>query len=155
MLAVPAGQPAQAAEPVTRLPRRRPSLEVIINAAAPCPVPVKEQMIAWLGPIMVEYYGATELNGLTFCDSKDWLAHKGTVGRAVLGEVLILDDAENNCPADTPGTVRFRGATNFEYFNDLAKTAESRNIAGDVSTVGDVGYLDGAGISASPTGSPT
>jgi long-chain acyl-CoA synthetase len=60
------------------------SLEVIVYAAAPCPVPVKEQMITWLGPIILEYYGATEANGFTFCDSHDWLAHKGTVGQAVL-----------------------------------------------------------------------
>ena len=118
------------------------SLETIIHAAAPCPVSVKEQMIDWFGPILVEYYAATEGNGLTLCDSEDWLAHKGTVGRALLGEVLILDDEGEVCPVGTTGTVWFRGATNFEYFNDPAKTAESRNAAGDSSTVGDVGYLD-------------
>ncbi len=121
------------------------SLEVIVHAAAPCPVPVKEQMITWLGPIILEYYGATEANGFTFCDSHDWLAHKGTVGQAVLGEVLILDEQGNKCPPGTPGMVWFRGATNFEYFNDPAKTAESRNTAGDASVVGDVGYLDDSG----------
>jgi long-chain acyl-CoA synthetase len=121
------------------------SLEVIVHAAAPCPVPVKEQMISWLGPIILEYYGATEANGFTFCDSKDWLAHKGTVGRAVVGQVLILDEAGRECPAGTTGTVWFRGATNFEYFNDPVKTAESRAGAGDTSTVGDVGYLDDQG----------
>jgi long-chain acyl-CoA synthetase len=118
------------------------SLEVIIHAAAPCPVPVKEQMIDWFGPILLEYYAATEGNGFTFCDSEEWLAHRGTVGRAVLGEVLVLDDDGNRCPTGTAGTVWFSGATNFEYFNDPAKTAESRNAAGDASTVGDVGYLD-------------
>jgi len=118
------------------------SLEVIIHAAAPCPVPVKEQMITWFGPVLVEYYAATEANGFTYTDSEDWLAHRGTVGRAVLGEVLILDEDGQPCPTGTPGTVWFRGATNFEYFNDPAKTAESRNAAGDTSTVGDVGYLD-------------
>jgi long-chain acyl-CoA synthetase len=121
------------------------SLEVIIHAAAPCPVPVKEEMIAWFGPIILEYYAATEGNGLTFCDSEDWLAHKGTVGRALIGEVLILDEDGDPCPTGTPGTVWFRGATSFEYFNDPAKTAESRNAAGDASTVGDVGYLDEEG----------
>jgi long-chain acyl-CoA synthetase len=118
------------------------SLEAVIHAAAPCPVPVKEEMIAWFGPILLEYYAATEGNGFTFCDSPDWLAHKGTVGRSVVGEVLILDEAGQPCATGTPGTVWFRGATNFEYFNDPAKTAESRNAAGDTSTVGDVGYLD-------------
>ncbi|MGH9080012.1 MAG: AMP-binding protein [Acidimicrobiales bacterium] len=121
------------------------SLEVIIHAAAPCPVPVKEQMIEWLGPIIIEYYAATEGNGLTFCDSEDWLAHKGTVGRALLGELVILDDDGGPCETGTPGTVWFRGATSFQYFNDPAKTADSRTPDGKASTVGDVGYLDGEG----------
>jgi len=121
------------------------SLEAIIHAAAPCPVPVKEAMIEWWGPILLEYYAATEGNGFTYVDSADWLAHKGTVGRALVGEVLILDEAGDRCPTGTPGTVWFRGSTNFEYYNDPAKTAESRNAAGDASTVGDVGYLDDEG----------
>jgi long-chain acyl-CoA synthetase len=121
------------------------SLEVIIHAAAPCPVPVKEQMIDWFGPILVEYYAASEGNGCTYCDSKSWLAHKGTVGRAVLGQVLILDDDGQPCETGTPGTVWFSGATSFVYFNDPARTAESRSASGDASTVGDVGYLDDEG----------
>ena len=122
------------------------SLEVIIHAAAPCPVPVKEQMIEWFGPILIEYYGATEANGFTFCDSHEWLAHKGTVGKNTLGQALILDDNGQPCPTGTPGTVWFSGATNFEYFNDPVKTAESRDPTGNVSTVGDVGYLDEDGF---------
>ncbi len=123
------------------------SLECIIHAAAPCPVPVKEAMIEWVGPIIVEYYGATEANGFTFCDSNEWLAHKGTVGKPVLGELLILDDDMKPCPAGTSGTVWFRGATNFEYYNDPHKTADSRveEEAGVISTVGDVGYVDDDG----------
>src|SRR3954471_5109514 len=118
------------------------SLEKIVHAAAPCPVPVKQAMIEWLGPIIVEYYGATEANGFTFCDSEQWMAHKGTVGKCILGELLILDEDGNPCPTGTPGTVWFRGATSFTYFNDPQKTAESRNATGDASTVGDVGYVD-------------
>ncbi len=118
------------------------SLEVIVHAAAPCPIPVKEQMIEWFGPIILEYYAATEANGFTFVDSDEWMAHKGTVGRALGAEVLILDEENNPCPPGVSGTVWFRGATNFEYFNDPVKTAESRNATGDASTVGDVGYLD-------------
>lgn len=121
------------------------SLEVVIHAAAPCPVPVKEQMIEWFGPILGEYYGATEAIGFTFCTSPEWLAHKGTVGRAVLGEPVILDDAGQPCPTMTPGTVWFRGATNFTYYNAPEKTAESRDETGTMSTVGDVGYLDDEG----------
>jgi long-chain acyl-CoA synthetase len=122
------------------------SLEAIVHAAAPCPVPVKQQMIEWWGPIIREYYGATEANGFTFCDSEEWLAHPGTVGKAILGEVLILDDDGKPCPTGTSGTVWFKGATAFEYYNDPEKTAESRDPSGEASTVGDVGYLDDDGF---------
>jgi long-chain acyl-CoA synthetase len=121
------------------------SLEVIVHAAAPCPIPVKEQMIEWFGPIILEYYAATEGNGSTFVDSHEWMAHKGTVGRALGAEIVILDEDGNRCPTGVSGTVWFKGAPNFEYFNDPEKTAESRNAAGDSSTVGDVGYLDEEG----------
>ena len=122
------------------------SLEAVVHAAAPCPVPVKEQMIAWWGPILLEYYGATEAHGFTFCTSEEWLAHKGTVGRAVLGELHILDESGDPCPTGTPGTVWFAGATHFDYFNDPDKTSESRDATGTMSTVGDVGYLDPDGF---------
>jgi long-chain acyl-CoA synthetase len=122
------------------------SLEAVIHAAAPCPVPVKQQMIEWFGPVIIEYYGATEANGFTFCDSAEWLAHKGTVGKAVLGELVILDDDGKPCPVGTPGTVWFRGATNFEYFNAPEKTKDSRDETGTMSTVGDVGYVDDDGF---------
>ena len=57
------------------------SLEIAIHAAAPCPVQVKEQMIDWWGPIIHEYYGATEGLGFTACDIAEWLAHRGSVGQ--------------------------------------------------------------------------
>ena len=100
------------------------SLEAVIHAAAPCPVPVKERMIDWFGPILLEYYAATEGNGFTFCDSQDWLAHKGTVGRALLGRDPDPRRRRRAVPGREPGTVWFPGATNFEYFNDPARTAE-------------------------------
>jgi long-chain acyl-CoA synthetase len=121
------------------------SLEAAVHAAAPCPVQVKEQMIEWWGPIIWEYYGATEANGITLCDTEQWLAHRGTVGKPVLGEVVILDEDGKECPTGEPGTVWFRGATNFEYYNDPEKTAASRDAAGTTSTVGDVGYVDDDG----------
>jgi long-chain acyl-CoA synthetase len=122
------------------------SLETAVHAAAPCPVPVKEQMIAWWGPIIHEYYGATEGLGFTACDSAEWLAHKGTVGRVLLGELHVLDDAMQPCPAGTPGMLWFKTATPFEYFNDPEKTARARSADGTMSTVGDVGYLDDDGF---------
>jgi long-chain acyl-CoA synthetase len=118
------------------------SLEHIIHAAAPCPVPVKEAMIEWLGPIIIEYYGATEANGFTACSSEEWLSHPGTVGRPVLGELVILDDSGSICPTGVDGTVWFRGATNFEYLDDAAKTAAGRSADGTTSFVGDVGHVD-------------
>jgi len=123
------------------------SLECIVHAAAPCPVPVKQQMIDWFGPIVLEYYGATEANGYTHCTSEEWLAHPGTVGRCVYGELLILDDDGHECPTGTPGTVWFRGATNFEYYNAPEKT-QSTWLDGDraTSTVGDIGYVDDDGF---------
>jgi long-chain acyl-CoA synthetase len=121
------------------------SLEVVIHAAAPCPVPVKADMISWFGPILLEYYAATEGNGATFIDSQDWLAHPGSVGRGVLSKILILDDDGNECPVGTPGTVWFGGATDFEYFGDPEKTAATRRDDGKTSTVGDVGYMDADG----------
>ena len=121
------------------------SLECIVHAAAPCPVHVKQAMIDWLGPIITEYYGATEANGFTFCDSAQWLAHPGTVGKPILGELLILDEEGRECPVGSDGTIWFRGATAFEYFGDPAKTAESRTSDGLTSTVGDVGHVDEEG----------
>ncbi|HET9079290.1 MAG TPA: AMP-binding protein [Trebonia sp.] len=121
------------------------SLECIVHAAAPCPVHVKQGMIDWLGPIVTEYYAATEANGFTFCTTGEWLARPGTVGRPVLGELLVLDPEGSQCPAGTDGTVWFRGATAFEYFQDPVKTAESRSSDGAASTVGDIGHVDADG----------
>ncbi len=121
------------------------SLECIVHAAAPCPVPVKQAMIDWLGPVITEYYGATEANGFTFCDSAQWLAHPGTVGQAILGEVLILDEEGEQCPPGTDGTIWFRGATAFEYFEDADKTTAGLREGGITSTVGDVGHVDTEG----------
>jgi len=124
------------------------SLECIVHAAAPCPVHVKRAMIDWFGPIVTEYYGATEANGFTYCTAADWLDHPGTVGRTVLGELLILDGEGNECSTGTDGTIWFRGATAFQYFQDPGKTAESRSGDGDgtASTVGDVGHVDADGF---------
>jgi len=122
------------------------SLTIAIHAAAPCPVQVKEQMIEWWGPIIHEYYGATEGLGFTACNSEEWLAHRGTVGRVLLGKLHVLDENMNELPVGTPGTLWFETATQFEYFNDPEKTAEARSPDGRMSTVGDVGYVDEDGF---------
>ena len=122
------------------------SLEVAIHAAAPCPPQVKEQMIAWWGPIIHEYYGATEGLGFAACDSEQWLAHRGTVGKVLLGELHVLDEDMKPCPKQTPGALWFKTATPFEYFGDPERTAETRSADGSMSTVGDVGYVDDDGF---------
>ena len=91
--------------------RSRPdlsSLEVAVHAAAPCPVPVKQQMIEWWGPVQLEYYASTEAVGFSACDSAEWLAHPGTVGKVVLGELHILDESYRPVPPGTPGTLWFK-----------------------------------------------
>ena len=121
------------------------SLKCAIHAAAPCPIPVKEKMIEWWGPIVWEYYGGTEGNGLTMCNSAEWLAHKGTVGRAIVGKLKIVGDDGAEMPPGESGTVYFAEGRKFEYHNDPKKTAESRHPQG-WSTLGDVGYVDADGF---------
>jgi long-chain acyl-CoA synthetase len=122
------------------------SLKIAIHAAAPCPAIVKDQMIAWWGPIIHEYYGATEGLGFAACDSAEWLAHRGTVGRVLFGELSILDEQMQPVPKGQSGEVWFRSGAAFEYFNDSARTAESRSADGTMSTVGDMGYVDDDGF---------
>ncbi len=122
------------------------TLKVAIHAAAPCPVQVKEQMIAWWGPIIDEYYGATEGLGFTACNSAEWLAHKGTVGKVMMGDLHILDEQMQPSPKGVPGEIWFKTASPFVYFNDAERTALTRSQDGSMSTVGDVGYVDGDGF---------
>ncbi|URQ74051.1 acyl-CoA synthetase [SAR86 cluster bacterium] len=119
------------------------SHKVAIHAAAPCPVEVKEKMINWWGPIIHEYYAGTEFNGFVACNSEEWLAHKGTVGKSLLGPIHILDDDGNEVSKGEEGTIYFEGPTSqsFKYHNDPEKTKGSRSKQG-FSTLGDVGYLD-------------
>jgi len=121
------------------------SLETIIHAAAPCPVPIKEQMIEWWGPIIIEYYAATEGIGYTTCTSEEWLAHKGTVGRPTLGELHILDDDLNEAPPGVPGTIYFKPPRPLQYWRDEQKARDATTPDGTMSTVGDVGYVDEEG----------
>jgi long-chain acyl-CoA synthetase len=121
------------------------SLTCAVHAAAPCPIPVKRQMIEWWGPILWEYYGGTEGNGLTLVNSQDWLSHPGTVGKAVIGELKICDDETGDVmPIGHVGTVYFGNGPSFKYHNDPGKTASVTHSLG-WTTLGDVGYLDNEG----------
>jgi long-chain acyl-CoA synthetase len=123
------------------------SLRLAVHAAAPCPPDVKDAMIRWWGPILAEYYGATEQHGTTVITTPEWLAKKGSVGRAALGILHICDDDGNELPAGEAGAIYFeRDVAPFEYHNDPEKTAASRHPAHDNwCTVGDVGYVDDDG----------
>jgi long-chain acyl-CoA synthetase len=116
------------------------SMKWAIHAAAPCPVPIKHQMLEWWGECIWEYYAATEGGG-TIASPQDWLAHPGTVGsRWPISELLIVDDDGNEVPTGTPGTIYMKMAgTEFEYKGDKEKTEKDR-LRG-YFTVGDIGYL--------------
>ncbi|NUA26718.1 AMP-binding protein [Cupriavidus basilensis] len=123
------------------------SLRFAVHAAAPCPVAVKEQMIDWWGPIIWEYYAGTEGNGSTAVGSADWLTHKGTVGRASVGQLRICDDSGALLPPGEPGTIYFAEGRSFVYHNDPDKTAQSRHpVHAGWTTLGDVGYVDEEGF---------
>jgi long-chain acyl-CoA synthetase len=118
------------------------SLEWILHAAAPCPAQVKRQMIDWWGPIINEYYGATETGMVVFCNTEQWLDHPGTVGGLLPGvELKILDDDRNELPRGEVGEIfaYFAGFPDFVYQNN--DTEYEKNQMGQLFSVGDVGYL--------------
>jgi acyl-CoA synthetase (AMP-forming)/AMP-acid ligase II len=121
------------------------SHQLAIHAAAPCPIPVKKEMIEWWGPIIQEYYAGTEGNGFCTINSEDWLTHEGSVGQSLLGEIHIVGEDGEETETGDPGTIFFADGTEFEYYNDPEKTQESRNDKG-WSTLGDVGYVDDEGF---------
>ena len=122
------------------------SLKCAIHAAAPCPVPVKQAMIDWWGPVLLEYYAGSEGNGMTFATSADWLAHPGTVGRPIMGTLhIVAEDNETELGPRQEGVVFFESENVFEYHDDPEKTASSRNSRG-WSTLGDVGWVDEEGF---------
>lgn len=119
------------------------SLRLLVHGAAPCPILVKRAMIDWLGPILIEYYGATEGGNGIHVNSADWLKKPGTVGRmdASLGHA-ILDENMQEVPQGVAGRIFFKAPDvgRFSYFGDSEKTAEA--YADNRFTMGDVGYLD-------------
>jgi long-chain acyl-CoA synthetase len=120
------------------------SLRFVLHGAAPCPVEVKRGVIGLLGPVVHEYYAATEGGG-TFIDSHEWLAKPGTVGRPVEDDLIrIYDEDGRPVPTGQVGTVYIRASdAPFRYHKDEAKTRSAYR--GDYFTLGDHGYLDDDG----------
>jgi long-chain acyl-CoA synthetase len=118
------------------------SLRYVLHGAAPCPVHVKQQMMDYLGPVLFEYYAATEGGGGFFVDAEEWLTKPGTVGRAPEGaDNRILNDEGEAVPTGEVGTIYFKApAVRFVYYKDEAKTQGSYR--GDYFTLGDMGYFD-------------
>jgi long-chain acyl-CoA synthetase len=123
------------------------SMKWAIHAAAPCPVDVKKAMLAWWGPVIWEYYAATEGGG-TLASPENWMKYPGTVGNVwPVSELKITDDDGNPVATGTPGTVwmKMTSGADFEYKGDKAKTDDSHDAEG-FFTVGDVGYLNEDGF---------
>jgi acyl-CoA synthetase (AMP-forming)/AMP-acid ligase II len=124
------------------------SHRVAIHAAAPCPPLVKRAMIEWWGPILIEYYGGTELNGLTVIGSDDWLRHEGSVGRPVMGSLHVCDEEGRELPPGEDGLVYFElPRMPFRYHHDDAKTKSAQHPEhANWSALGDVGHVDEEGF---------
>lgn len=120
------------------------SLKSVFHAGAPCAVPLKQAAIAWLGPIIGEFYSGTEGVGLTVATCADWLARPGTVGRAVQGEIRICGGDGEELPVGAEGLVRFANPNPFSYHNDPERTAAAFNQHG-WPTLGDIGRVDADG----------
>ncbi len=121
------------------------SVLAIIHGAAPCPVPVKQAIIEWFGPVVHEYYSATEGYG-TGVDSPTWLTKPGTVGRADPDHLYVGDEEGTRQPAGQEGLVWIKaaGTARFEYFGDETKTGSAYR--GDFFTLGDIGRVDDDGF---------
>ncbi|PIK73867.1 acyl-CoA synthetase, partial [Methylobacterium frigidaeris] len=121
------------------------SLRVVYHAAAPCPRDVKAAMIAWWGPILLEYYASSEANGVTLSTSQEWQRFPGTVGRSLTGPIVIADEAGNELPRGEIGAVYFDSGVQFEYRNDPEKTAAAYLRPG-CATFGDIGHVNDEGF---------
>jgi len=122
------------------------SLKFIIHAAAPVSPAVKQQMIEWWGPVINEYYGATETGMVVFCDAKEWLAHPGTVGKPVPeADVRVIDADGHSLPTGEIGEVvaRVKAIADFTYHGDDQKRRDAEKVG--LIAPGDIGYFDADG----------
>lgn len=119
------------------------SLHAVVHSAAPCPRPVKEEMMAWWGPVIWETYGGME-GAATIAKPHRWLEKPGTVGRAVRGVRLsVLDDDGNELPPGEVGHVYMDNGVGFRYHDDAEQTEQAHR--GTRFGLGDMGHLDDDG----------
>lgn len=116
-----------------------------LHAAAPCPVPIKQAMIEWWGPIVNEYYAGSESIGMTMIHAPNWLTHPGSVGRAIHGKVHVCGPDGSELGPGEDGLIYFENDILPSYHNDDAKTEEAMNVRGWM-TLGDIGHLDEDGF---------
>jgi acyl-CoA synthetase (AMP-forming)/AMP-acid ligase II len=119
------------------------SLKIAIHAAAPCPVDVKQAMLDWWGPVIYEYYSATEGAGFCAISPQEWLVRPGSVGKSILGEIRVLGDDDSVLPPGEIGRIYFANGPTFQYHNDAEKTASVTGEHG--ATFGDIGRIDDEG----------
>ena len=116
-----------------------------LHAAAPCPVPIKREMIEWWGPIINEYYAGSEGVGMTLIKAEDWLTHPGSVGKAIHGTLHVCDAEGEEVPAGQDGLLYFENDLIPTYHNDPEKTREAMHPKGWM-TLGDIGHVDEDGF---------
>lgn len=128
-----------------RLGRNLESLETVFHMAAPCPRWLKVAWIDWLGAdSILELYAGTELQAMTVISGREWLAHPGSVGRVVLGEMEVRDgDGRQLSPGETGEIWMRRSADEPAPYRYVG--ASPRAATGNWESLGDNGYFDGDG----------
>jgi bile acid-coenzyme A ligase len=121
------------------------SIRKFWHLGAPCPPAIKRAWIDLLGPEKVcELYGGTELQSITVISGDIWLTHPGSVGIVVAGEMKVLDDDGNECPAGVVGEIYMRpGPGAPPTYRYVGVTAKSRD---GWDSLGDLGHFDADGF---------
>lgn len=121
------------------------SLKTVLHMASHMPIWLKEKWIEWLGPERIlELYGGTEALGITVISGTEWMTHKGSVGKAIAGEIRVLDDDGNECKPGEHGNVCFAtpggDEASYHYIG-----AQAVLIKSGWETLGDMGWKDEEG----------
>jgi len=131
-------------DPAIRTKYNLSSHKRALHAAAPCPVPIKQEMIEWWGPIVNEYYAGSEGIGMTMIGAADWLEHPGTVGKVIYGQLHVCGPDGDEVAPGEDGLIYFENVLLPTYHNDPEKTAEAMHPKGWM-TLGDIGHVDADG----------